>query len=192
MSGALCASLGQLTGLAVVHCSLSTAAPLDSSLSQLSLLRALVCNETRLSPAACAVLRPLRSLTALHLSGCNLHGLSLGGCMRNLISLDISCNPLDGPVPFEVTAASRLRALAIDCRPDAACGEGWEELRSRLLFLRCMEELHLLDCCGCEGDTEAEALAARLRVECGCMVALNKQLSRHPVYGGLKWEDEDP
>ncbi|KAL4422359.1 hypothetical protein ABPG75_008556 [Micractinium tetrahymenae] len=149
----------------------------------------------RLPPAACAALRPLRSLTALRLCDCNLDSLPLGGCIDRLGSLNVTMNPFDSPVSFEATAASRLRVLAIDFRPSATSGEGWEELRSRLLFFRHLEELHLINCLAWEHsrpvfDPAAEVLAAKLRTECGCEVLLDQPQSGYPEFGGLKWEDE--
>ncbi|KAL4434471.1 hypothetical protein ABPG75_000912 [Micractinium tetrahymenae] len=198
LSGALCSSLQQLTGLGLLRCTLLMSAPIDSGISQLGSLRLLDLEGTPLPLDACAVLRPLRSLTNLRLCGCDLDSLPLGACINSLISLDIQRNPFDTPVPSEVTAASRLRALSIEFYPEAASDEGWEELRSRLVCLRRLEELYLMGCSVDPSvprhrlvvDPAAQALAARLRAECGCNVLFNKELFLHPEFGGLNWRDE--
>ncbi|KAL4422357.1 hypothetical protein ABPG75_008554 [Micractinium tetrahymenae] len=197
LSPLLCAGLGLLTGLAFVGCQLNDPEPLPRCFTQLSSLRRLAFDHSRLGPEAFEVLKlahAAESLTALSLRDCGLEVLPLGLGASYLLSLDVSENDFLHALPFAITAGDELKALALDFHPDMATQEGWEDLRSKLTFLRCLKVIHLCSTRRVHPtlmDTAAEAaaLAARLRAECGCRVVLDDPLSQHP--GGLGWEPAD-
>lgn len=186
---------------------------LPACFSQLRSLRQLSLDHSKLSVASMAALCPLSKLTALSLAGCHLPSLPHGPYLSSLISLDISGNALESPLPFHVTAASRLRALSIGVQPEAG-EEGWGDMRTRLVFLRRLQVLFVDNWVyrddffnkslqpwpqseptgrAIERDSSSnamQALVGRLQEAIGrsAEVAAGEELSGHPVYGRAEWD----
>lgn len=171
---------------------------LPACFSKLSSLRHLSFEGTHLNEATLAALCPLSRLTALSLSGCKQRFLPHGPYLAGLVSLDLSFNEFDSPLPFLITAASNLRALSIDTRTDSAnwnLEEQWPNVHTRLLFLRKLQVL-LLNNWDCDthwvsdkASDGIQALVTRLGEAFGTLeVTLCDELSDHPAFCQPEWD----